>query len=72
VLGRSLRGRAVHPQPGRGGAPLLDPALRVGQVGEGLAAKKLSRTNCTPRSTRGLSLGERTLAGSVPNPRAWA
>jgi len=35
-------------------------------------AQKLPRTNCTARSTLGLSLGERTLAGSVTNPACWA
>ncbi len=32
----------------------------------------LPRTYCTTRSTRGLSCGERTRAGSVPNPTCWA
>ena len=35
-------------------------------------AKKLPRTNWTIRSTRGLSAGWRTRAGSTTNPRAWA
>ena len=35
-------------------------------------AKKLFRTYCTIRSTRGLSCGWATRAGSVRNPRAWA
>ena len=35
-------------------------------------AKKLWRTNGTTRSTRGLSWGERTRAGSTTNPRDWA
>ncbi len=35
-------------------------------------AKNEPRTNCTCRSTRGLSCGERTRAGSILNPRAWA
>ncbi len=30
------------------------------------------RTNCTIRSTRGLSVGVRTRAGSITNPRDWA
>ena len=35
-------------------------------------AKNEPRTNGTTRSTRGLSCGERTRAGSITNPRAWA
>ena len=35
-------------------------------------AKKLFRTYCTIRATRGLSCGWATLAGSVRNPQAWA
>ena len=35
-------------------------------------AKKLLRTNGTVRSTLGLSVGVRTLAGSTTNPLAWA
>jgi hypothetical protein len=35
-------------------------------------AKKDWRTNPTIRSTRGLSCGERTRAGSTTNPRDWA
>ncbi len=35
-------------------------------------AKKLWRTKGTTRSTRGLSWGERTRAGSTTNPRDWA
>ena len=35
-------------------------------------AKNEPRTNCTWRSTRGLSCGERTRAGSITNPRACA
>jgi len=40
VLGRSGRGGAVHPQPGRGATPGEHPALRVGQVGEVLTAEE--------------------------------
>ena len=35
-------------------------------------AKNEPRTNCTWRSTRGLSCGDRTRAGSILNPRACA
>jgi hypothetical protein len=35
-------------------------------------AQKFPRTYCPARSTRGLSFGERTRAGSVTNPACWA
>ena len=40
--------------------------------GKDSPAKKLPRTNWTIRSTRGLSAGRRTRAGSTTNPRSWA
>ena len=51
-----------------------DPARRCapGRSAKSSPAKKLPRTNATIRSTRGLSCGDRTLAGSIRNPRSWA
>ncbi|MBA3279904.1 MAG: hypothetical protein H0U22_14575 [Geodermatophilaceae bacterium] len=70
VLGRALRGGAVHPQPRRRGAPHPDTACASLRSAKSSPAKKFPRTYCTIRSTRGLSFGERTRAGSVPKPRA--
>jgi hypothetical protein len=42
VLGRPPRGGAMHPQPGRRRAPVLDAALRVGQVEERLAGEEVA------------------------------
>ena len=54
----------MQAHPGRSRAPVLGPVLRIGQIGERLAGEE-PRTYCTTRSTRALSLGERTRAGSV-------
>src|SRR3954468_353001 len=35
-------------------------------------SQNYDRTNCTIRSTRGLSVGVATRAGSITNPRDWA
>jgi hypothetical protein len=43
-----------------------------GPPGKDSPAKKLPRTNGTARSTRGLSCGDRILAGSIRKPRSWA
>jgi hypothetical protein len=71
-LGRPGLDGAVDAQPGALAAPLLGAALRVGQIDEGLAGEEGRRTNGTIRSTRGLSCGERTRAGSITNPRDCA
>ena len=72
-LGRPTLGRAMHPQAGRGRTPLLGPAPGVAQIDEGLAGEERPfARKCTVRSTRGLSWGGRTRAGSIANPRAWA
>jgi hypothetical protein len=42
VFGWPLRGRAVHPQAGRRGAPRLDAVLRVGQIGGHLAGEEVT------------------------------
>ena len=47
-------------------------ALGVGQIDERLPANMERLTNGTLRSTRGLSLGWRTRAGSTTNPRVCA
>ena len=59
-------------QPGPGAAPALGVALGVVEVHESLTTNMEERTKGTTRSTRGLSVGVRTRAGSVTKPRAWA
>ncbi len=41
LLGRSLRGRAVHSQPRGGAAPCLGAALRIGEISECFAAEEV-------------------------------
>ena len=63
----------MDPLPGPPGAPRLRRARWAsGRSMNVSPAKKLPRTNCTIRSTRGLSVGWRTRAGSTTNPRSWA
>ena len=60
-------------RPGRG--PATRPSARCrasARSRNGSPAKKFPCTNFTPFSTRGLSRGCRTRAGSATRPRAWA
>lgn len=62
----------MHPHPCPPGTPRCRLRLGVGEIGERLTGQNDDRTNCTIRSTLGLSVGVRTRAGSITNPRDWA
>jgi hypothetical protein len=71
-LGRSGLDGAVQPQPRHLLAPGLGAGLASAKSTKTSPAKKLPRTYCTARSTRGLSLGWAMRVGSVANPQCWA
>ena len=70
-LARDLARRPVHARAGDIATPVRGALAGVLEIVNVSPSNQLSRTNGTWFSTRGLSFGDRTRAGSTNMPRAW-